>query len=228
MKAVDLRFTYAAVLGLGLALAGCGVTPETQSDTSAQVRSAEQTLANFQKDPEMRWFRENVNRAKAVIISPRVTRAAFVFGGSGGEALVLARDQSGNWTGPAFYNLGAGSVGLQIGADVSEVVVLVMSEKALNGLLSRSFKLGGDASITAGPVGAGAGATPNADMVAFVRSKGAYVGVSLDGVVLSPDDGANQAFYGRAVTPVDILVRGNAGSPAAAASLQQMLTRIAS
>lgn len=228
MKAVDLRFAHAAVLSLGLAVAGCGITPETKSDLAAQVRSAEQTLANFQSDPEMRWFRENLDRAKAVIVSPRVTRAAFVVGGAGGEALVLARADDGSWRGPAFYNLGVGSLGLQIGADVSEVVILVMSEKALNSLLSRSFKLGGDATITAGPVGAGTGATPNADMVAFVRSRGAYVGLSLDGAVLSPDDGANQAFYGRAVTPVDILVRGTAGSPPEAASLQQMLMRIAS
>jgi lipid-binding SYLF domain-containing protein len=100
-----------------------------------------------------------------------------------------------------------------------------MSEKALNGLLSRAFKLGGDATITAGPVGAGAASTVNADMVSFARSKGVYAGVSLDGVVISPDEGANKAFYGRAVSPVDILVRGRATSPAAA-SLQQTLARI--
>ena len=212
---------FCAVAGL----AGCGTTTPTRSDTTEQVVRAQQTIANFANDPEMKWFRENLNKARAVIISPRVTRAAFVFGGSGGEALVLARDKSGRWIGPAFYNLAAGGVGFQLGVDVSEVVILVMSEQALNGLLSRSFKLGGDATITAGPVGVGAAATVTADMVSFARSKGAYVGVSLDGTVLAPDDAANQAFYGKPVTPVDILVRATVKNPDAA-PLQQALARI--
>src|SRR5690606_7736275 len=150
-----------------------------------------------------------------------------IFGGAGGEALLLARDERGGWTGPAFYNLGAGSVGFQIGADVSEVVVLVMSDKARNALLSRSFKLGGDATITAGPVGVGAAAALPADMVSFVRSKGIFAGVALDGAVISPDDAANEAFYGRPVSPVDILVRGVATPPAAATSLQHAIAQLA-
>ena len=122
---------------------------------------AEATLANFQNDPEMRWFRDNLKNARAVVISPRVTRAGLVVGGSGGEALVLARDSSGRWVGPAFYNMGAGSVGLQIGVDVSEVVIVVMSDKALDALLSRSVGLGGDASIAAGlPLSAAVSISP--------------------------------------------------------------------
>ena len=211
---------------MALALWGCGTTPATRTDTEQQVQSAQQTLENFARDPEMSWFRDNVNKARAVIVSPRITRAGFVVGGSGGEAVVLARDQGGRWVGPAFYNLGAGSVGLQIGVDVSEVVILVMSDKALNGLLSRNLALGGDASITAGPVGAGAAAAVTTDMVSFARSKGVFAGVSFDGAVISPDDAANEAFYGRPATPVDILVRGSARS-AAAAPLTQTITRIA-
>ena len=207
-------------------LAGCGTTPETRSDTTQQMRTAQATLDDFRNDPDMRWFREHLKDAKAVIISPRVTRAGFVFGGSGGEALVLARNDTGRWVGPAFYNMGAGSVGFQIGVDVSEVIVLVMTEKALNGLLSPSFRLGGDASVAAGPVGAGAASSVTADMVSFARSKGVYAGVSLDGAVISPDSGANAAFYGKLASPVDILVRGSAGNPAAA-PLQQSLRQMA-
>lgn len=220
LKLASIAFASLAVL------AGCGTTPETQSDTTQQVRTAQATLANFQNDPEMRWFRDNLKNARAIVISPRVTKAAFVFGGSGGEALLLARDKSGRWAGPAFYNMGAGSVGFQIGAEVSEVVILVMSEKALDALLSRSFRLGGDASIAAGPVGVGTASTVRADMISFARSKGAYAGLSLDGAVLSPDSGANTAFYGRPASPADILVRGGVGN-AAAASLQQSLQQMA-
>jgi lipid-binding SYLF domain-containing protein len=215
-----------AAFSIVAAIAGCGTTPETRSDTTQQVRTAQTVLANFQNDPEMTWFRDNVKNARAVIISPRVTRAGFVFGGSGGEALVLARDKGGRWDGPAFYNMGAGSVGLQIGVDVSEVVILVMSDKALNALLSSSFKLGGDASIAAGPVGVGASSTVNTDMVSFARSKGAYAGLSLEGIVISPDTDANNAFYGNPVSPVDILVRAKTSNPAAA-PLQQSLRQMA-
>ncbi len=215
-----------AVLAIGLALAGCA-TPDTRPATEQQVRTAEATLSDFERDPDMSWFRDNLKNARAVIISPRVTRAAFVFGGSGGEAMVLARDAKGaRWVGPAFYNMGAGSVGFQIGVDVSEVVILVMTEKALDALLSSSFKLGGDASIAAGPVGAGASSTVTTDLVSFARAKGAYAGLSLEGVVIKPDSGANEAFYGRAVSPADILIRHSANN-AAAAPLQQSLRTIA-
>lgn len=215
-----------AVLWLVAALGGCGTTPATRSDTTQQVRTAEQTLANFHNDPQMGWFRENLKDARAVVISPRVTRAGFVFGGSGGEALVLARDGSGRWIGPAFYNMGSGSVGFQIGVEVSEVIIVVMSEKAFNALLSPSFRLGADVSIAAGPVGVGKGASVTADMVTFARSKGAYAGLSLDGAVIRADEGANEAFYGRPVSPVDILVRASVAN-SAAAPLQQSLRRLA-
>jgi Uncharacterized conserved protein len=216
-----------AVFGMIAALAGCSTTPETRSDTEQQVRAAQTTLDNFHNDPGMRWFRDNLKNARAVVVSPRVTRAGFVFGGSGGDAIVLARDgKTGRWVGPAFYNMGAGSVGFQIGVDVSEVVILVMSEKALNALLSSTFKLGGDASIAAGPVGVGAASSVTADMVSFARSKGVYAGLSLDGAVIRPDAGANAAFYGKAVSPVDILVRHSVSS-ASAASLQGSLRQMA-
>jgi lipid-binding SYLF domain-containing protein len=87
-----------------------------------------------------------------------------------------------------------------------------MTDKAVNSLLATSFKLGGDVSIAAGPIGAGAGAPITADMVSFVRSKGLYGGINLDGTVITVDDNANQAFYGRSVTPVDVLIKGSASS----------------
>jgi SH3 domain-containing YSC84-like protein 1 len=215
-----------AVCSFVLAMAGCGTTPDTRSDTTQQVRTAQETLTNFHNDPEMSWFRDHLKNARAILISPRITRAGFVFGGSGGEALVLARDKSGRWVGPAFYNMGAGSVGFQIGVDVSEVVILVMSEKALNALLSSSFKVGGDASIAAGPVGIGAASDVTADMVSFARAKGVYAGVSLEGTVIKPDEGANSSFYGKPASAVDILVRGTVNNPSAA-SLQQSVRQMA-
>jgi len=221
------RVLQCLFLAMVAALWGCATTPDTQSTAQEEVSRAQATLNNFQNDPEMRWFRDHVKEARAVIISPRVTRAGFVFGGSGGIAVVLARDgKKGEWSGPAFYNMGSGSVGLQIGVDVSEVVMLVMSDKGLNGLLSPEFTLGGDASVAAGPVGVGAASSVTTDMISYARSKGVYAGISLAGVVIRPDTAANDAYYGRSASPVDILVRHNVDNPASA-SLRQSLNRMA-
>jgi len=215
-----------AMLAIGVALAGCA-SPDTRPAADQQVQAAQTTLSNFERDPEMTWFRDNVKNARAVIISPRVTRAAFIFGGSGGEAVVLGRDgRAGRWVGPAFYSMGAGSVGFQIGGDVSEIVMLVMSDKGVNALLAPKFTLGADASVAAGPVGIGASREVTADIVSFARSKGAYAGLSIAGAYVTPDERANQAYYGKPVSPVDILVRRNVDNPASA-SLKRSLARIA-
>ena len=215
-----------AVMGVGVLLTGCA-TPDTREEVQTQLRAAETTLMNFQNDPNMGWLRGNLKNARAVVIAPRVGRGGFIVGGSGGDAVLLARDSAtGSWTGPAFYNMGSASVGLLIGGDVSEHVILVMTEKALDGLLSKNVKLGADASVAAGPVGTGAASSVTADMVSFARSKGAYAGLSLDGTVLAPDTDANRAYYGQSVSPADILVRRSVSTPAST-SLQQALSRAA-
>ncbi|WP_158590393.1 lipid-binding SYLF domain-containing protein [Noviherbaspirillum cavernae] len=215
------KFSLIAVC-FSFLLAGCAATG-TKEDATASVRAAEATLTNFQNDPEMRWMRDHLKDARAVLISPRILKAGFVFGGSGGSGVLLVRGEGGrSWAGPAFYRLATASVGFQAGVDSSEMVALVMSEKALNSLLSTSFKLGGEVSVSAGPVGMGAGAPVNADMIVFTRSKGLYGGLNVDGTVISIDTAGNESFYGKPVTPVDILVRKNVSSPNAA-SIQRTL-----
>jgi lipid-binding SYLF domain-containing protein len=106
-------------------------------------------------------------------------------------------------------------VGFQAGISVSEVVMLVMTEKGLNSLLSTSFKVGGDVSVAAGPVGAGAKSNIAADLISYSRAKGIYGGLNLDGTVVSTNDEWNSAYYGKAVTPPDILIRQNVRNPQA-------------
>jgi lipid-binding SYLF domain-containing protein len=202
----------AAVLSMSLALllGGCASTG-TPDEARGTADASQATLNRFIKDPDMSWLRENLPRAKAILISPRILQAGFIVGGSGGNAVLHARTTGGHgWTGPAFYKMGTGSIGLQIGAESAEMVALVLTEKGLNSFLSNSFKLGGDVSVAAGPVGAGTGAPVTADMVVYVRAKGLYGGLNMNGSVIRVDDGANQAFYGRPVTPVDILVKQSA------------------
>ena len=185
------------------------------------VADARTTLSNFMRDPDQTWIQQNLNRARGVLIAPQIVRAGFIFGGSGGRGVLVARDGR-TWAGPAFYDLVTASFGFQAGVDVSEVVVVVMTEKGLNSLLSPSFKLGADASITAGPVGAAAGSTVTADLVAFARSKGVYGGLNLDGTVVNTNDAWNGAYYGRSVLPPDILVRKTVSNPNAAPLLSEV------
>lgn len=206
---LDTKPRSAALLAtcLGLLLGGCAHTG-TLDDARATTDASQATLNHFMKDPEMTWLRENLPQAKAILISPQILQAGFIIGGSGGNAVLHARTSNGpGWTGPAFYKMGTGSIGLQAGAEAAEMVAVVRTEKALNSFLSNSFKLGADVSVAAGPVGAGTGAPVTADMVVYVRTKGLYGGLNLSGSVIRVDDAANAAFYGRQVTPVDILVK---------------------
>jgi len=216
------RRTVLFVIGAAL-LSGCATQPVPSSEPDALVDSARTTLSNFIRDPDQTWIQQNLNRARAVLIAPQIVRAGFVFGGSGGRGVLVARDGS-TWSGPAFYNLATASVGFQAGVDVSEAIIVVMTEKGLNSLLSNSFKMGGDASIAAGPVGASAGSTVTADLITFTRAKGIYGGLNLDGTVVTPNGAWNDAYYGRtSLLPPDILIRRTVTSPKS----QALLTEVA-
>ena len=182
-----------------------------QADQQKLVNQAETSLSDFMRDPEMKWLQQNLHRAKAVMIAPEILKAGFIFGGSGGQAVVLARDaKSGKWVGPVFYSMATASVGFQAGIQVSEGLTLVMTDKGFNSLLATSFKLGGDASVAAGPVGAGAKSNIVADFITFSRAKGIYGGVNFDGTVITASDDWNTAYYGKKVLPPDVLVRMSA------------------
>ena len=197
------------------------VTPAAaQGDQQKLVSDAQKTLSNFIRDPDQTWIHDNIGRAKAVLIAPQIVKAGFIFGGSGGRALLVARD-GGAWVGPAFYDLATASVGFQAGLEVSEAIIVVMTDKGLNSLMASSFKIGGDASIAAGPVGAGAKSTVTADLVSFTRSKGVYGGLNLDGTVVHANGDWNNAYYGaQGVLPPDILIRKKYKNANAAPLLQ--------
>lgn len=207
-----------------LGLAGCSSTPpDTAGEPRTLVDDANGTLSNFMRDPEMTWFRNNLRTARGLLIAPTFLRAGFIFGGAGGNGVLLVRDGSGGWSYPAFYTVAAGSVGFQAGVEVAEVILMVRSDHGRDALLSNSFKLGADASVAAGPVGAGA-QVATSDILAFSRSKGLYGGVSLDGSVVTARDAWNSSYYGRSVRPVDILVSRTVSNPQAD-PLRAMLAR---
>jgi lipid-binding SYLF domain-containing protein len=191
-------------------------TPAISADrekAQALVDRARVTFSDFIRDPNYIWFRENIDHAAGVLIFPQVIKGGFIWGGSGGTGVLLVRDEkTGKWSGPAFYTIGSVTFGLQIGGEASEVVILAMTRKAINSLLSSSFKLGGDVSIALGPIGAGAKANadiPNvtADFISFAKSKGLYAGLNLEGAVVAVRDSLNQAYYGKDVRPSNIVMK---------------------
>jgi len=214
------RRTALLVLAAATVAAGCATTPMSSAEPDKLVADAQVTLSNFVRDPDQTWIQDNLNQAKAILIAPQIVKAGFIFGGSGGRAVLLVREAGPHpaiavpWTGPAFYNLATASVGFQAGVEVSEVIIVVMTEKGLNSLLSSSFKIGGDASIAAGPVGAGAKSTVTADLISFSRAKGVYGGLNLDGTIVNVNSDWNDAYYGgKNLLPPDILIRKTVQSP---------------
>lgn len=149
--------------------------------------------------------------AKGVLIYPQVLGGAFIFGASGGSGTFLAYDEKANaWSGPAFYTMGQVSFGLIAGGRASEVVLVALTDRGVSALLTTSAKLGADAAIALGPVGAGAeAATANlsGDIISYARNKGLYGGVGVNGAVVAPRDALNAAYYGKEVTPTQILVQ---------------------
>jgi len=197
-----------AVFALAVSALVIAPAASAQAAQRALVTAAALAFTSFLSDPDMSSLHKGLGQAKAVMIAPEITKASFIVGGSGGRAVVVARDpKSGKWVGPAFYTLATASVGIQAGVSVSEIVTLIMTDKGVNKLLSDSFSLGGDVGIAAGPVGAGSRSDFIADFVSFSRSQGVYVGVNLDGGVVTTADDWNRLYYGRPVHATDILVR---------------------
>ena len=134
-------------------------------------------------------------------------KGGFIIGGTGGTGVLVVRDEKTNdWSQPAFYTIGSVTLGLQIGGEASQLIVMAMSQKAIDSLLSSSFKFGGDASAAIGPVGAGAKENITADFISFAKSKGLYAGINLEGAVVNVRDSLNEAYYGKKVAPVDIII----------------------
>jgi len=194
-------------------------SPTFAADAAAQqqlVDKAQLTLEAFASDSQLRdQFKQLRKEARALFIIPQFMRGAFIFGGAGGSGVLIARDEkTGKWGDPVFYNIGSASFGAQIGADVSEMVLVVRTRKGLEEFFTNDFKLGANAGMATGPVGAGMSAQGiAADIVSYARQKGAFAGMALDGAFVSVSNDSNQAYYGKPVRPTDIIVKKEIGNP---------------
>ncbi|HEX8263792.1 MAG TPA: YSC84-related protein [Pyrinomonadaceae bacterium] len=196
-------------------------------DAGKRADQAARVFRSIMDKPDKSIPRELLERAEAVAVFPGVLGAAFIVGGSGGEGLISRRTATG-WSAPAFFKIGGGSVGFQIGAEKTDVILLIMNDGGLKGLLEDKFEFGGEAGVAAGPIGRKASATTNATLdagiLSYSRTKGAFVGAALKGGVLSPDNNKNRALYGKTSKEI-LLAESPVPTPDAVADFPQTLNR---
>jgi len=198
----SVRF-YCALVLLSLFIFSAVITPAQKSRTQDAARhssEAAKTFTEIMNVKDKAIPKEMLDTAEAIAVFPGVIKAAFLVGGRGGQG-VISRRVKGGWSAPAFFNLGGGSFGPQIGAQKTDYVLLIMNESGLNGLLKDKFEIGGEAGVAAGPVGREAAASTNprldAGILSYSRSKGAFIGAALKGAVITPDNDLNEAIYGK-------------------------------
>jgi lipid-binding SYLF domain-containing protein len=193
------------VIAVALAATGTCASATDPGEARVVVEKARLTFNQVIKTKEFDSLRAGLKQAKGVLIYPQVLKAGFFLGGSGGTGVLLARGSNNDWSDPAFYHMGSVSFGVQFGGQDSAIVILINSQKAVDGLMASSVKLGGDVSAAVGPVGAGQAANLTADFVSYSKAKGAFVGMSVEGSVLDVSSDLNNAYYGKDVTPIDIV-----------------------
>lgn len=177
-------------------------------DEINQSQKAAKVFREIMDIPDKQIPREILDNAACVAVFPDVIKAGFIVGGRGGRGVASCRTPNG-WSAPAYFDLGGGSVGFQIGAQSTDFVLLFMDKSGINSLLSDKFELGADASVAAGPVGRQAGASTDlkldAKILSYSRSKGLFAGLELKGVVIKPDKDDMRDVYGNNLTAKEVL-----------------------
>ena len=217
--------TVSTLLG-GLLLASPVLTASPAMagpDQQATVDHAVGTLQDLRRDKEFGTARELMRTARAVMIAPRIFKAGFFVGGEGGAALLMVRGSHG-WSNPAFYTIASATFGLQIGAQESEMILFIQSDRALKAVMKDRFKVGANAGLAIATLGSNVqgATTANAGADIIVWSSGVYAGITLDGSLIEPKAEADADYYGRSVSTGDIVLR-NAVSNPAASSLRRAL-----
>jgi lipid-binding SYLF domain-containing protein len=203
--------------------------PQNRSkDAARHAREAAEVFRQIMSVPDRAIPRDLIEGAEAVAVCPDVFKAAFIVGGRKGDCVISRRTARRQWSAPVFYNMTGGSFGAQVGGSKTDYVLLFMNEGALKGLLEDKLEIGGEAEVAAGPIGRtlGAGTTPTLDagILTYSRSKGLFIGASLKGVAITPDNDLNQAFYGKKATEL-VTGGGDVTAPPAVRAFPLQLSR---
>ena len=170
-----------------------------------------------------------LGKAEGIAVFPSTLKAGFVVGGMRGRGILSARGESGTWSAPAFLTLTGGSVGLQIGGQATDLVLVIMDRRGLENLVRNQFKIGADASVAAGPVGRDAQAATDlqlrAQILSYSRARGVFAGISISGSTIRQDVDANSRFYGRRLETKQIVFERLGGAPGPVAAWRETLGR---
>ena len=199
--------------------------------TEERVENAGKVLQEILNAPDS-IPKDVLDKADCVVILPSVMKVAIGIGGSAGRGVMTCRGGStfhGAWGAPAMVALEGGSLGFQLGDNATDFVLLLMNPRSAKSILNSKVKLGGDASVAAGPVGRAASAetdvTMRAEILSYSRSRGLFAGISLEGSTLRPDDDANKKLYGKEVSASDILFKKDVAIPDSAKALLATLQK---
>lgn len=191
------------IAALSLALSGFAFAADEQQQVQERVQRAGTVLQEIMSAPDKGIPGDVLEHAKCIAIVPSMVSAGFMIGGKHGRGVATCRTNNG-WSAPAFFDVTGGSYGLQIGAQKTDLVMLIMNDKGMEHLLQSKFQLGGEAGVAAGPVGRQGSANTdwkmNAEVLTYSRSKGVFAGVDLSGASIKQDEDATKAFYGKDVT----------------------------
>jgi lipid-binding SYLF domain-containing protein len=217
------------LLAILLTMGFCGfaAAAENKSDVQKRLDNAATVLQEITAAPDKGIPEDVLNSAKCVAIVPHMMKAGFGIGGQHGKGVATCKNTRG-WSAPAFFTISGGSFGLQIGAEGVDLVMLVMNDQGMQALLADEFKIGGEASAAAGPVGREAAAGTDwklkAPILTYSRTKGAFAGISLNGSVIRQDKDATEALYGQPVASQQLLA-GRMSPPPEAKSFLDTVAR---
>jgi len=233
MKGINLMNTTAKqalwVLAFAGAMSFSALAADREVKVDDRLDASADTLTDMMKASDRGIPQDLTDKARCVVVVPGMKKAGFIFGAKYGRGFAVCRKQGGaGWSAPAAMRVEGGSVGFQIGASETDVVLLVMNDRGMQHLLSDKFTIGGEATAAAGPVGRDAAAQTDAvlhaEMLSYSRSRGLFAGISLEGASLRPDEEANRELYGHDTTNREILT-GNVRPPAVAAKFEHALNR---
>ncbi len=196
-------------IAVAAALAVTAFAPAARAaDSRSVLAHADATVSDLQHDSVFAQARYDLRHARAVLIIPGLVKGGFIFGAEGGDGVLLAKTRHG-WSSPAFYALGSASFGLQIGLEQAQLVMIIMTDRALHAIERSKFKFGANAGLTVVTLGAGVGGATSAnltgDIILWSKSQGAYGGLTINGSVVAPEDDTNADFYGHSVSVPQIL-----------------------
>jgi SH3 domain-containing YSC84-like protein 1 len=211
---IGIRITLIAVVILATAILGPGnSSAATFEELDARIPDCGSVMKSALEMPDRGVPKDLLKRCRGLAIFPGVWKVGVVVGASRGSGIVLRKDEkTGEWSRPAFFKIQSGSLGLQLGAQYTDLILLIMNEQGVERLLEERFVLGADISVAAGPVGREASAETNtrfeSGILSYSRSKGLFAGLALNGATIEPDKAANEVYHGKGISVQDVYYEG--------------------